>query len=289
MDQLYDVSICIPSFNGAQALQQTLDTLCTQVAEAEIIVADGGSTDGSIELIRHYPNVRLLEIANHGYGHALNRASEIAKHNILIWMNSDVLLTRVAILAMKKQLLAVPNVAAVAPVPLQANGKKQQSFGPLAWYLPNYITITKPTRVNMLHGYLIATRRDVLQKIGGFDENFFFYNEEYDWCWRALKAGYQLEILPETAIHFGGSSTTDSPEILLEGRRGGMYVVDKHFPYWIAQATRRFFQLEAWLMQTFEKRTEYQMVWHKLESYMLRASYLETPFPLSGRGEVKFK
>jgi GT2 family glycosyltransferase len=282
------ISIIIPSYNALNALQQTLEKLQIEASEAEIIVVDGGSTDGSKEFVLQCKDIRLLEIQNFGYGHALNRGFEIAQHDIVVLMNSDVLITKNALLMMQQRLLEQPQVGAVGVVPIQKNGQKQRSFGDLAMYYTNYFDIKAPLRVTMLHGYCIATRRDVLKKIGGFDENFFFYNEEYDWCWRALKAGYHLEILPETAIHFSGSSTTQSPNILLEGRRGGMYVINKHFPILIAQATRRFFQLEAWMMSMVEQRKEYKLVWQKLESCMIRGTYLETNFPLSGRGEVHF-
>jgi N-acetylglucosaminyl-diphospho-decaprenol L-rhamnosyltransferase len=283
------LSIIIPSFNSLRTLQKTLASLLEHVPNAEIIVVDGGSTDGSQEWLTQLDTVRLLRVTNHGYGHALNRGCEIAKNPILVLMNSDVLIEKNALLLMQQRLLEQHKVAAVGVVPLQTNGTRQRSFGPLALYWSNYFPVTKAMRVKMLHGYCIATRRDVLEHVGGFDENFFFYNEEYDWCWRVLKTGLFLEILPETAIHFGGSSTTGSPEILFEGMRGGMYVVDKHFPRIIVGLTRRLFQLIAWSMCFLEKRPEYKKAWQHLDSCMKRGDYLETPFPLSGRGVVHFE
>jgi GT2 family glycosyltransferase len=282
------LSIIIPSFNSLETLQKTLASLLEHAASAEIIVVDGGSTDGSQEWLAQHDSVRFLRVKNHGYGHALNRGCEIARNPILVLMNSDVLIEKNALLLMQQRLLEQPEVAAVGVVPLQINGTRQRSFGPLALYWSNYFPVTKATRVKMLHGYCIATRRDVLERVGGFDENFFFYNEEYDWCWRVLKTGLFLEILPETAIHVGGSSTTGSPEILFEGMRGGMYVVDKHFPRLVVTLTRRLFQLIAWIMCFLEKRLEYKQAWQQLETCMKRGDYLETPFPLSGRGVVRF-
>ncbi len=282
------LSIIIPSFNSLETLQKTLASLLEHAPSAEIIVVDGGSTDGSQEWLTQLNTVRFLRVTNHGYGHALNRGCEIAQNPILVLMNSDVLIAKNALYLMQQRLLEQHQVAAVGVVPLQANGTKQRSFGPLALYWSNYFPVTKAMRVTMLHGYCIATRRDVLESVGGFDENFFFYNEEYDWCWRVLKAGMFLEILPETAIHFGGSSTSGSPGILFEGMRGGMYVVAKHFPRIVVALTRRFMQLIAWIMSFLENRPDYKQAWQNLDSCMKRGDYLETPFPLSGRGEVRF-
>ena len=283
------ISIIIPSFNGLAALQKTVFALLEQAPNAEIIVVDGGSTDGSREWIFQQSTILLLEVKNFGYAHALNRGCEIAKNQIVILMNSDVLIRQNALQMMQTRLLEQHDVGAVGVVPLQLNGKRQRSFGAVAWYYPNYFKLTKPMQVGVLHGYCIATRRDVLRSVGGFDENFFFYNEEFDWCWRVRKSGLYLEILPETATHFGGSSTVQSPDIMFEGHRGGMYLVNKHFSGMYSALVRRIFQAIAWSLSRLEKRLEYQRAWQKLEDCFRRGAYLESPFSLSGRGEVHFE
>ncbi len=284
---LAQMSIVIPSFNGVSALRETLKKLEREAPEAEVIVCDGGSTDGSRELVlEQFSQVKLLDVPNYGYAHNMNRGLEVASRDVLVLMNSDVLISHKTLLAMMTRLLNVPWLGAVGPVPLQSDGRKQFSFGFPYW--PNWTRIDRPRSVKMLHGYCLATRRDVLEMVGGLDENFFFYNEEYDWCWRLLKAGWSLEILPETAIHLGGASTPSNPKVHLEGRRGGIYLVDKHFPRWIAEATRRLFQLEGWIMSNIDFRLKFRAVWHAEEKIAKRRAYLESPFPLSGRGEFRF-
>jgi GT2 family glycosyltransferase len=285
---LRNLSIIIPSYNGRDALEQTLAFLQREAPDAEVIVSDGGSSDGSRELVLvHFPQVRLLDVPNHGYGHNINRGLEVAHGRTLVMMNSDVLMPRKTLLAMQSRLETNLKLAAVGPLPLRPDGRKQFSFGFPYW--PNWWPIRAATNIKMLHGYCIATRRDVLEDQGMFDEALFFYNEEYDWCWRVLKAGYRLEILPETAVHFGGASTPNTAKILLEAQRGGMYVVDKHFPFWIAQATRRFFQLYGWLGGMLHPNPEFRTVFRKLEGMVKRGEYWESPFVLSGRGMVKLE
>jgi GT2 family glycosyltransferase len=285
---LRTLSIIIPSYNGCAALEQTLACLQREAPDAEVIVADGGSSDGSRELVlERFAQVRLLDVPNHGYGHNINRGLEVAHGRTLVMMNSDVLMPRATLLAMQSRLEMDPKLAAVGPLPLRQDGSKQFSFGFPYW--PNWWPIRAPTNIKMLHGYCIATRRDVLEDQGMFDEALFFYNEEYDWCWRLLKAGYWLEILPETAVHFGGASTPNNAKILLEAQRGGMYVVDKHFPVWIAQATRRFFQLYGWLGGMLHPNPEFRLAFQTLEKLVKRGEYRESPFPLSGRGVVKLE
>ena len=289
---LRTLSIIIPSYNGRVALEQTLDCLKREAPDAEVIVVDAGSSDGSRELIlERFAQMRLLDVPNHGYGHNINRGLEVAHGRTLVMMNSDVLISRETLLAMQSRLETDGQLAAVGPLPLRPDGRKQFSFGFVYW--PNWWPIRAPSNIKMLHGYCIATRRDVLENQGMFDEVLFFYNEEYDWCWRVLKAGYRLEILPETALHFGGASTPGKPggnaKILLESQRGGMYVVDKHFPRWIAQATRRFFQLYGWLGGMLHPNPEFRVVFRTLEQMVKRGEYRESPFPLSGRGVVRLE
>jgi GT2 family glycosyltransferase len=289
---LSTLSIIIPSYNGCAALEQTLACLQREAPDAEVIVADGGSSDGSRELVlERFAQVHLLDVPNHGYGHNMNRGLEVARGQTLVMMNSDVLMPRHTLLAIQSRLKMDLKLAAVGPLPLRQDGRKQFSFGFPYW--PNWWPIRAPTNIKMLHGYCIATRRDVLEDQGMFDEALFFYNEEYDWCWRLLKAGYRLEILPETAVHFGGASTPGqsggNAKILLEAQRGGMYVVDKHFPVWIAQATRRFFQLYGWLGGMLHPNPAFRTAFRTLEAMVKRGEYRESPFPLSGRGVVKLE
>jgi GT2 family glycosyltransferase len=282
------ISVVIPSFNGRYALEKTLERLVTESPEAEVIVSDGGSKDGSQELVMDcFPRVRLLDVNNHGYAHNLNRGLEEARGDVLVMMNSDVLMPRATLLAMAERLMRVPWLGAVGPLPLRADGRKQFSFGIPYW--PNWTQIDRPRQVTMLHGYCLATRRDVLETTGGLDERYFFYNEEYDWCWRLLKAGWTLEMLPETAVHFGGASTPSNTQIHIEARRGGMFVVNQHFPRLIAEATRRYFQLEGWIMSSLDARPEYREAWAELERMMKSKAYLDSPFPLSGRGPLMLK
>ncbi|MFN3266376.1 MAG: glycosyltransferase family 2 protein [Deinococcales bacterium] len=281
---LESLTVIIPSFNGAQALTKTLAELKRQQLAARVLVIDGGSSDSSQAVVLEH-GFDLLEVQNHGYGHALNRGIEHSSTPFLALMNSDVLMPQATLEAAVLR-LQNPRLGAVGPLPLCADGSRQHSFSFL--YLPNHLKIDKPLPVKMLHGYCLLTRRDVLERVGGFDERFFMYNEEYDWCWRVLKAGYALEMIPQSAIHFGGASTPKNPDIFFEGRRGGMLLVDKHFPKWVAEPTRRFFQLEAWLYGLLTRDQAYKKMWQRLEAQMKSGDYNSAALPLSQRAEVRF-
>jgi N-acetylglucosaminyl-diphospho-decaprenol L-rhamnosyltransferase len=290
---LENLSIIIPVFNGKHVLETALEILERDASEAEVICVDGGSTDGALELAHEYaqvkPWVHVLEVPNHGWAHASNRGFEISTRPIVLTMNSDLFPTRAALEALTQRLLEHPEVGAVGPVINNLDGSRQWGFGSLYW--PNWVTLTAPARINILHGACLMTRRDVLEKIGGFDENFFFYNEEFDWCWRAGTAGYRLEILPVAVTHVEGASTGKrNPKIQIEQNRGSLYLLQKHFGGPLLECSRRFFQLLGWAAGFLDPRPEFKLAWASIETMAKKGDYLQgAPFPLSGRGEVKFE
>ncbi len=275
------VSICIPSFNGREALKETLTHLEREAADCQVIVVDSGN-DGSFELVAtRFPWVKLARSSNHGLSHGYNRAVELASGDVIVMLNSDVLVGRAALEACLEELKNNPSAGMVQPLALTKDGRRQQSFGPL--YPLNWRTVKAPTRANILHGYCLVTTRGVLRRVGGLDERFFLYNEEIDLSWRVRRAGYELLVLPQTAVHFGGSSTARGPNLTLEGARGGLWLVKRHFAAPVYQATRRLFQLIAWLMSSFDARRAYREMWSTLETLCREETLLESPYPLSGR------
>ncbi len=284
---LEHLSIIIPVFNGCAVLETALEILERVAPDAEIICVDGGSTDGALELIKTRPFVRLLEVKNFGWSHANNRGFEIATRKILLTMNSDVYVNRQALETMVFRLLEQPQLGAVGPVIKNLDGSRQWVFGLL--YRFNWLKIINPTRVNLLHGACLMTRRDVLEKVGGFDENFFFYNEEFDWCWRLGKQGFTLELQPVSVVHVQGASTgKQNPDFLVEQFRGSLYLVQKHFGGLLLEMTRRLFQLLGWIGKNLETRDDLKLAWAKIEHLAKQHKYLDSPLTLSKRGEVNF-
>jgi N-acetylglucosaminyl-diphospho-decaprenol L-rhamnosyltransferase len=278
------LSVVIPSYNGREVLGRSLSTLLEAAPEAEVIVVDGGSSDGSPEMLRaQFPGVRLLEVANHGWAHATNRGFEAASRELLLTMNSDLFPTRPALEAMAARLLADERVGASGPVLLNGDGSRQLGFGILYW--PNLVKVTKPLSVPILHGACLMTRRDVVERVGGMDERFFFYNEEFDWGWRATRAGYRLELVPERVVHLEGGSTPDGWRFQLEAQRGALYLLNKHFPPLISGGARLLFEFIGWAGKALDPRPGYRRAWAGIEEIARRRAYLESPFPLSGRGE----
>ena len=285
---MQELSIIIPSYNGKTVLEKCLGILAEIARDAEVIVVDGGSSDGSPELVEtQFTWATLMRVPNHGWAHATNRGFAAAKGEILITMNSDLFATRAALEMMVSRLQTNPGLGGVAPVLNNLDGSRQRFFS-LFWPA-NWNALRVPTRTNLLPGACMAVTRKALERVGLFDENFFFYNEEFDWCWRAAKAGFGLELIPERVIHVEGGSTNDNPNFQIEAQRGALYLIQKHFPPPIMAALRSLSELICWLASDLDPRVNYRPAWAAVHSIVKRKAYLESPFPLSGRGEVHFE
>lgn len=278
------LSIVIPSYNARALLRRTLRTLEVAAPEAEVIVVDGSSNDGSGDMVRaEFPWAKLLIQPNHGFAHAVNRGLEQCTCPYLLLLNSDLFVTRAALESMYSRLSGDPLLAAAAPTLTNEDGSKQRTFG--AFYWPNWVDVRKATRVWLLSAACLMTRRDVVDQIGALDESFFLYNEEYDWCARARRAGFHMEILPEPVVHVGGGSTGRNPFLTLEEQRGFLYVSSKHSSPLVLQGLRRVMQFEAYCYSRIDPRPAHRQMWAKLESLARREAYLESHFEVSGRGD----
>jgi len=283
-----NLSIVIPSYNAKALLRQALTALRAALPEdVEVILIDGSSPDGSYAMVRQeFPWVRAQSCPNHGFAHAVNRGIEAATAEHVLVLNSDLFLTREALQAMRMHLASNERVGAVAPVLVNLDGSRQRLFGAFGMvYWPNWRPVRVPAAVPLLSFACLMTRRSVLRDVGAFDESFFLYNEEYDWCVRARRAGYRLEILPQTVVHVGAGSTTPSPALSLEARRGFLYVVKKHAPPLVGRALRRAMQFQGYCYKYIDPRDEHRRMWAIQESLMARSALMESPFPLSGRGD----
>jgi GT2 family glycosyltransferase len=172
MTELAALSIVIPSYNARDLLARTLRTLEGVAPEAEVIVVDGESADGSADMVEaEFPSVVLLRQKNHGFAHATNRGIERASRPFVLLMNSDLFVTREALTSMHTRLAADPRLGAVAPRLVNEDGSRQSVFG--AFYWPNWVEVKKASRVWLLAGACIMTRRDVIERVGALDESFF--------------------------------------------------------------------------------------------------------------------
>ena len=193
-----------------------------------ITVVDNNSSDDTVKIIKkNYPQVKLIKNEkNLGYAGAVNKGASQSAKKFLLISNADVVYLQNSIESLIRT-LDNDNAAAVAgPFQCYPDGSPQRSFDSQISFMKILKDITfigaftnlirsknikvkkKKTYVEFLDGAVHAVKKDIFDKLQGFDEAFFFYYEETDFCMRALKNNYKLVYQPDAkVIHIRGGST----------------------------------------------------------------------------------
>ena len=205
-------AVYIPNYNGARRLGSALEGLREQSRPLDVVVADNGSTDDSVELVRErLPEVTLLELgSNLGFGPALNRA--VAEHpaDPLILLNDDaVAAPRFVEALLDTHATGAESVAGVmtqerAPELIDSAGviadRTLMGFD----YLHGEPLAAAATAADPLGptGGAALYSRAAFERVGGFDERIFLYYEDLDLALRLAAAGARCRLAPAaTALH----------------------------------------------------------------------------------------
>lgn len=223
----------------------------TQSIDFEVIVVDNNSQDGSVEMIQaEFPQVVLIENAdNKGFGKANNQGLKIAQGDYIMFLNTDVVVLDGALNKLVDYLDTHSDVMMVGPRLLNKDMTFQHAcrrnlpnpassffhlFGLVKIFknskfvndYKQYATspeVTGPSQA--FSGAAILFRKQVYQEIGGFDELFFMYGEDLDFCKRVFDKGWKSIYISEAKIiHFGGQSS---------GKRRTKSLVDFYESMWL--------------------------------------------------------
>ncbi len=233
---MMDVSIIIVNYNTAVLTQNCIDSIYkySSPSQFEVILIDNASTEPlNTNYYSNFPHLTLIQNKfNYGFGYANNQGIKIAKGEFVFLLNSDTELTSDAIMDflafMRNPLnhqIAVcgAELFTGSETPTPSFGNFPTILGSLAslgfrYLIPNYYTRhlaigvvnynIKVKRVDLVSGANMFIRKNVLEQVGLFDEDFFLYFEETELSYRISKAGYYSVILPFIKIkHLEGSST----------------------------------------------------------------------------------
>ncbi|MDD5593560.1 MAG: lipid-A-disaccharide synthase-related protein [Candidatus Margulisbacteria bacterium] len=238
---MIDLSIIIVNYNDRRFLEGCLNSVynSTHKASFEIIFVDNHSTDDSVEYVKtHYPKVRLVEnTANLGFCRANNRGLKVYRGRYALLLNMDTVVKDGAFDQMLEFMDSHPEAGACGPKLLNADGTPQHQGG---LFNRKFWLATQPVKVDYVIGAALMVRREVIDRVGGLDENFFFSNDDLDWCRRIRQAGWQVYFLPQAeVVHFGGFTINRfKQKLFVEGFRGGLYFSRKHYGNLIYQIYR---------------------------------------------------
>ena len=255
------VSVVIVTWNGRALLERFLPSvLATDYPDAEIVVADNASDDGTAEwLARAHPSVVVVRHPeNWLFARGNNAALPACSGDLVCFLNNDVEVPP-GWLAPLVAALDDPSVAAVQPKLLQhgdqgrfeyagASGGFLDAFG-YPFTRGRLFDTMEPDRgqydnardVFWATGAALLVRRSAFEAAGGFDESFGMHMEEIDLCWRLWRGGGRVRVEPASEVyHLGGASLpAGDPRKMFYNVRNGLVMLAKNLPPAEAQRALR--------------------------------------------------
>ncbi|GAF13629.1 hypothetical protein JCM19046_1069 [Bacillus sp. JCM 19046] len=218
-------SIVILTYNQLELTKLCLTSLFkhTDLSETEIIIVDNGSTDGTQAHLNKENRITFIENqTNQGFAKACNQGVKMAKGEDILFLNNDTIVTDNWLVSLRKLLHSEKTIGMVGPMSNYVSGS--QLIDDPYTSLDQVDEYAKKRRkkydqqhkyVLRLVGFCLLVKRTVIEKIGGFDEQFAIGSfEDDDYCLRAVSAGFKLAIALDTHVHHHGHATfTGSPEI----------------------------------------------------------------------------
>ncbi len=213
------VSIIILNYNGCNHTVKCLESLDkVTYKNKEIILFNNGSTDDTSKIVKaKFPSVRLIEQKdNIGFCRGNNEAYKYAKGRYILFLNNDTIVTKKFLEPLVEKLEEDGQNGVVQPKIIFPKTNKLQSgcafftnTGFLYYYgydkNPNDPLYNFPSKMYSASGSCMLVKREVIEKVDLFDEDFFSYFEETDFCHRALLAGYEIWYEPRSEIYHIGS------------------------------------------------------------------------------------
>lgn len=267
------LAVIILNWNGREMLARFLPSVLDNTVGdgVEVVVADNGSSDGSVDWLReNFPNLRIVEFSkNYGYAEGYNRAVDIIDAEYSLLLNSDVETSP----GWWKPLLAFmqrnPSVGAVQPKLLSYLDKSRFEHAGAAGGLIDalgypyargrVLSRTErdegqydsdwPVEVAWASGAAMLVRTAAFKAVGGFDSNFFAHMEEIDLCWRLRLAGYGVFAVTESIVYHlgGGALPYGNPRKTYLNFRNSLLMLHKNLPAGVGKG----FLVRRRLMDTF--------------------------------------
>ena len=222
------VSIVILNYNGAKYLAQFLPSvLATSYPNFEVVVADNGSSDDSIQLVKaSFPTVKIItNTTNEGFAGGYNWALEKVAAKYYVLLNSDVSVDAHWLDPMVDLLESNDSIGACQPTILSYNNTEVFEYAGAAggWIDSLGYPFSRGRVFDVCEkdekqydnaapifwatGACMMIRAELFHAMQGFDASFFAHQEEIDLCWRIQLAGYQIYACPVAKVYHVGAGT----------------------------------------------------------------------------------
>lgn len=231
---MVEISFIIVNWNTRDILLNCLNSIYKTVKDInfEIYVVDNNSTDGSQEAVKNdFPDVKLIENStNTGFARANNQALGAMQGKFAVLLNTDTILQEGAIKNLLSFMNSSPKTGIAGVQLLNDDGSKQNSidnFPSLETEIFNKsflrILFSKkypskrrnyhsPIEVDSVIGACMMVRKEAMEEVGFFDEDYFIFLEETDLCFRMHKNGWKVCHVPDARVfHISGHSKKRTP------------------------------------------------------------------------------
>lgn len=248
------VAVVILNWNGAKLMEEFLPSVVdySPAELAEVIVADNGSTDASVDMLKEkFPAVRIIQLdKNYGFAEGYNQALKQIDNEYTVLLNSDVEVTPGWLDAPLAAMEADSTIVAAQPkIRAQRNKDYFEYAGAAGGYMDIYgypycrgrllHVVEKdegqydtPADILWATGACLFIRTTIYKEVGGLDAGFFAHQEEIDMCWRLRSRGYRLVCTPQSVVYHVGGATlqVESPRKTFLNFRNNLLMLYKNLP-----------------------------------------------------------
>ncbi|GLG02039.1 glycosyl transferase [Alicyclobacillus hesperidum subsp. aegles] len=250
------ISVILLTYNSLRVVPNCLASLerCSSSGDLEVIVADNGSTDGTLEWLKDYQvsaaadvfaAFRLLPLAeNRGFAYGNNRAMEESNGDFILLLNPDTVVGERAIEVCLARLKENPGIGAIGcrlELPSGVIDKACRRSLPTLWnsfsrltrlsflfpesrlfssYNLTYLDEFGSYEVECICGAFMMVPKQVYRIVGGLDEDYFMYGEDVDWCRRIIECNFK--------VWYEGNATT----VHLKGGNGGKSTIRSRLSFY---------------------------------------------------------
>jgi GT2 family glycosyltransferase len=239
------VAVLVINYNGKHYLKECLKSLKNQTySDYDVYVVDNGSVDGSVEYVKgHFPWAKIIAFReNLGFAKAYNEAIKTVDADMVALLNNDTRVDKRWLQELISAMLKDELIATVGskillydnPQLLNHGGAKITPMGAgfdIGLYVEDCEKFNVKKYVGAACGAAMLVRKDLFLKIKGFDEDFFAYFEDTDFCWRAWLHGFKVIYVPTAVVyHISGGSwgPRNNPNRLFLGQRNRLISMIKN-------------------------------------------------------------
>lgn len=236
------VSIVVLSYNTASYLTECLTSVYKNVQDLpfEIIVVDNNSKDNSVHMIKtRFPKVKLIEEEeNLGFAKGVNLGVKHALGEWVLFLNSDTRVNKGSLEALVEFARENPQAVVVGGKLRNKDGSTSSSYSSfytplktflfLFWPKKKERKLNTPAEVDWVSGGFMLVRKEIFDEVHGFDQHFFMYIEDMEFCFRLRKKGYKVYYNPKAVVEHIGQGSSNRSFAIIQIYKGLLYFYKKH-------------------------------------------------------------